>query len=401
MSEWVVMQLFRDICVVPTQSFRAHIATGGPIWPDFECQTAVRHCRNGRPVDQSPALNGADLEPLDAPCVWGGFIDRHFGHFVAEHLPRLLFSLRERPADIFLFTAEPGLSAVDLPTCVWDLLEWYGLARAQIRIVTSAIRVRELRAGPQAEMLPQVEPSRDYLALVQARAAANRLVPELADRLYVGRGGVVAAGGGGHAGEGYLVAVLSALGMQVLDPGAVPLRKQLALYAGAKSIVFAEGSAMHGRQLLGFIDQDIHVLRRRKGRSVARAMLRPRCRALVYRRTVDGGLMAYFRNGNRRPGAALAFYDKAALFKAFSALGIDLAAQWNDDAYRACVVADIDGWITSRSPRPAELAQYRDILQQVDLLPASLASDPLAKGVPASGHAPLFEGKTHGPVHAS
>lgn len=401
MSDPVPLQLFRDICVVPTQGFRAHIATGGPVWPDFETQTAIRHCRDGRPVDRSAVVPGTDLDEVDAPCVWGGFIDRHFGHFVAEHLPRLLFSLRERPADIYLFTAEAGLSDGDLPGWVWDLLMWYGLARGQVRIVTRALRVRELRVGPQAEMLPQVEPGRDYLGLLEARLAANGLVPELNDRLYVGRGGLVAAGRGGHAGEGYLVTVLATLGIPVLDSGTAPLRRQLALYAGAKSIVFAEGSAIHGRQLLGYIEQDIHILRRRRGRSVAQAMLRPRCRALVYRRTVGGGLMAYFRNGRRRPGSALALYDKPALFKAFSAVGLNLAPHWNDDDYRASVLADIDGWIASRSPRPAELAQYRDILLQADLLPASLDSDPLSKGMPASGHAPLFEGKTHGPVHAS
>ena len=90
------LQVFRNVPVVPVTSVHQHVALGGPIWPDFAMQTAVRHCRGGLPVDAEP-MGLPTTDELDQPAVWGGFLDKSFGHFVAEHTPRLPCALRERP----------------------------------------------------------------------------------------------------------------------------------------------------------------------------------------------------------------------------------------------------------------------------------------------------------------
>lgn len=385
------MQVFRDIAVWPTQAFRMQRATGGPDWPDFAGQVAVRHCRNGAAVDFAPVPSVGALERIGRPCVWGGVLVLAFGHLVAERLTRLLVSLRERPDDLYLFTTQPGWSEANLRGYVWDLLEWYGLPRAQVRVLNAAVQVDELRVAPQAEMLGNVGPSAAYLDLLAAHTAARGLVAEPVARLYVSRSGMVAEGLGGHAGEAHLVAVLERLGVRVMDPRRVPLAGQLALYAGAGAVVFAEGSALHGRQILGRLDQDIHVLQRRRGRHVAQGILRPRCRTIAYHAVVGESLMAFSPRGKRRPDHAMAIYDKAALFQAFAVLGVDLATAWDEDAYRTAAIADIEGWIASRKPRAEALAEHRNTLNRAGLLPPGLALSP-PKSLSLSGPAPHFEG---------
>ncbi|KGJ10668.1 hypothetical protein IT40_10535 [Paracoccus versutus] len=75
---------------------------------------------------------------------------------------------------------------------------------------------------------------------------------------------------------------MSRAGVAILDPGKETLMRQMALYAGARLLIFAEGSAMHGRQLLGRVDQKILVLRRRPQSRMAWAQLEPKCRKLEY-----------------------------------------------------------------------------------------------------------------------
>lgn len=381
-----ILLQFDEVDVVPTTGFAKHIATGGPIWPEFEQQVDARHCRGEVPVDSLPARCDS-VARITTPAVWGGILDRHFGHLVAEHLPRLPHSLRERPDDLYLFTIEPGLTEADLPSHIWDLLAWYGVARAQVRIVTEPLRVACLRVAPQAEMLPLVAPSHSYLALLEARAQANALTSDLNEVLYVTRSGLVAEGQGGHAGEGYLVERLRDQGVTVMDPSCLPLRAQLAGYAGAANLVFAEGSAVHGRQILGRLPQEIHVLRRRPGRSVARAMLRPRCTRLTYHSTSAALLTDTFPNGRPRPGSAAAIYDRHVLFSAFAALGVDLSEGWDEGDFHAAQIDDLRGWIAHHAPSPAQLDAHRSLLAGLGLDLDALTALPAPIALPGSAPA--------------
>ena len=358
------LHMFRNVPVVPVSSVHRHVALGGPIWPDFAVQTAVRHCRGGLPVDAEPMALPA-TNALDQPAVWGGFLDKAFGHFVAEHLPRLPFALRERPDDVYLFTVDPGTTRESLGGWVWQIFEWIGLKPDQVRLVVEPLNVITLRAGGQAEMLPLVAPAAGYLALVAQWAAA--LVPEVAPMLYVTRDGLSAAGRGVHAGERYLVGLLQAHGVAVMNPAIVPIQRQLAAYAGAEHIVFAEGSALHGRQLLGHLTQDISVLRRRPGRKTALAALTPRCTALRYHDVTGHELMTYWKTGGVRPDPALRFYHVAQLLKALHGIGLDLAATWDQEAYAKAAMADVRAWVAWHKPDARRMAEYRLTLTRLGL----------------------------------
>jgi hypothetical protein len=353
------MTLMRDVPVVPAVSLHQHIPHGGPIWPGFDRQTGLRHCRDGVAVDTAPDLPAKPVETMPEAAVWGGCIDPHFGHFVAEHVPRLPFALRERPEDTYLFTIDPALHGA-VPGWVWQVLEWLGLPRAQVRLVTAPLRAATLRAGVQGEMLPQVAPTPAYLDLIDGRSAA--LAPIKSDIAYVCRAGIVVGGGGGMAGEGYVISLLRRLGVSTLDPARADIPTQLATYAGAGHLIFAEGSALHGRQLIGRVAQRITVLRRRRGRSMARAMLKPRVSALQYIDVGSDALVPQWKNGLPRPDPALVLYDLAQLFSAFGTSGIELAALWDDDAYRAAVADDLSGWLEQRAPGPALRAGYAEQL---------------------------------------
>ena len=89
----------------------------------------------------------------------GGFLDSHFGHFVADHLPRLALSLRERPTDAYLFTVGPGMTRAGLGKWVWQVFDWIGLPQDQVHLVTEGLYVAALRVAPKAETLSQIGPA--------------------------------------------------------------------------------------------------------------------------------------------------------------------------------------------------------------------------------------------------
>jgi hypothetical protein len=367
------LEIFSDVPVVPVTLVHRHIAFGGPIWPDFDHQTWVRHCRNNKPMDRAPE-RPEEVERLEGDAVWGGFLDSHFGHFVSDHLARLPAVLRERPGDTYLFTVDPGVTLDTLPAWVAQVFDWIGLPMHQVRLVTAPLLVRRLWVGNQAEMLPNAAPEPGYLEIIAPWA--KRLVATPSRLLYVARVGMAAQGGGCHAGEGYLTELLQKRGVAVLDPATAPLEQQLAAYAGAKRIVFAEGSALHGRQLLGRLNQDIVVLRRRPGTRMAAANLTPRCRKLIYHDVGKHILMSYWKTGPVRRSTALNLYDVGRMQKVIAWQGIDLRADWDRDAYAQAAMADVERWIAWHQPKEKRLEEYAAILSRAGLGPEASALAP-------------------------
>ncbi|MDP3261845.1 MAG: glycosyltransferase 61 family protein [Tabrizicola sp.] len=369
MSALPDMQLFRDVPVVPVAKARRTVVTGGPIWPKFETQVAARHCRGGVAQDTAPRPPTGRIATETRPAVWGGYLIRHFGHLVAEQLTRLPQSLRDRPDDICLFTVPPEDRPETLPGYIWDVLDWHGVRRDRVVIVSDPCLVQTLHVAAQGEMLGQIPTATEYLDLLEDRARRNALLPERHRLVFVTRAGLVPAGGGGHAGEGYLATLLEGLGVRILDPGRVSLREQLALYAGASVLLFSEGSALHGRTLVGRVRQEIHVLRRRPQRNTARLQLKPRCRHLAYHETVAGKLGTETDTRASRVDREVALYDRDALFVALAEVGIDLSPVWDDTAYRAAAEADLAGWMAANPTTPGQRAVNEAVLARLGLTP--------------------------------
>jgi hypothetical protein len=152
----------------------------------------------------------------------------------------------------------------------------------------------------------------------------------------------------GAAGESYLVQVLQRAGVRVLDPGRARLGEQLAAYAGAGVLIFAEGSAVHGRQLLGWRDQSIVILNRRQGARMAEAAMTPRCRDLQYVEATGQGIGIGTMAAARQSALGLSLYDLAAVMAALARHGVDLTGLWDDAAYQAAVRADARTWLCAQ-----------------------------------------------------
>ena len=340
------MRLFTEIPVVPPRALylNSSLADGGPIWPEFDTRGPVRFNRRV-PVDRAPEPYDVKHVEIQRPCVWGGFIQRHFGHLIADHLTRVVESLDQRPDDLFLFITYPGGSVGDIPDYFWEVTGWYGLPPDQIALITQPTLVAELRCAPQAEHLFGRGPSARYLRLLERNAARNRLLPVASAALYVARTGLLAQGKGGHAGEAYLVTRLQELGVTILDPAHSPLLQQLARYAGAKTLIFAEGSALHGRQLLGWAAQTILVLKRRKGHMLGIETLLPRCTRLGHVEAVADFAEPLSADGQILPAHGISFYDLDALFAGFQDVGIDLKSVWSQPDYLKARDADVGEWL--------------------------------------------------------
>ena len=363
MTDLAPLQEFRDIAVVPVSDVAGHIALGGPIWPAFDRQIAARHCRDRQPVDICPP-RPAEARPLRNPAVWGGFLDLKFGHLIVKQMTRLPQSLRNRPDDLYLLTLPPGQSVAGLPAWVWQILGWHGVPRRRVRLVNKALGVAELRVAAQGEMMGKQPTGAAYLDLLDANMVRRALSPEPAPVVFVTRAGMVARGLGGHAGAAYLAQVLARAGVRVVDPLAQGVAGQMAIYAGAGVLVFSEGSALHGRLLLGRVAQDIHVLRCRPNRDIGAEQLAPRCRELRYHAAAGQRLGARMRAGGDRYDLMAALYDLEVVFEVFGGLGHDLRPHCDGAAQHAAVLHDLRGWLESCQTAPDQVLDNLNLLAQ-------------------------------------
>ncbi len=369
------VQVFHNVPVMPHAAIQEHVPQGGPIWPDFEAQHGARFCYRGRPVDRAPQWQ-KPLRRFRRPAVWGGYLSHEFGHLVAEHLTRLLPASLARPSDIFLFTLPLGASPESLPGHVWDLFDWLAVPRAAVRFVTRPSLAPELRVAPQGEMLGNIAPDAGYLDLLDTLPERHGLnTTQRVPMAYVSRADWAAKGRGAHLGESYLVSLLQRLGVRVIDPGQTSIRDQMQTYAQAEVLVFAEGSALHGRQLLGRINQDIHVLRRRPDTNLAKEQLAPRCRGLFYHDvtadllTVTGTLKTRIPKQRALRHLAAGFYDVEALWASFDALGVPLRRHWEMDAYREAALNDALRWVVAQNaPARQAIPNLIRIIEQTTAL---------------------------------
>lgn len=350
---WPPMDLYKDVVVVP----RINASTGttqtcGPIWPDWENQISARYCRNGLPVDEKPELSG-EICVVDEPMVWAGIAHPHFGHFISEHAPRILQSVHHSTSEKFLYgfhhKSFPGLKAA--PPHFLFTTEWFGLDPSRIVFCTENMHVKTLMVAPQAEQL--CRPSEEntlgrltdkYLDLLDQNTARHKLQIVSNEIVFVSRS-LLPFPKACSGGSSYLETVLRSLGVVIFHPERHSIRDQLAVYAGAKHLIFAEGSAVHGLQLLGRNNCSVSILTRRPGRKIAESNLKPRCRNLHYYGSARELLHFEGHFFSAKKLFPKPVFDLAGVFECFSNVGIDLSKSWDENAYRAALVDDLRDWI--------------------------------------------------------
>lgn len=345
--------VFHNVPIVPARRFTYGnaISDGGPVWPDFDNQPLVRHQVHDRFVDENARPWRRSGPLVETPLIWGGRCFHHFGYLAAEHLNRLPGALYHQPEARVVFTLQPGKLVRDVPTYFWEMAAWLGLPPHQILFVTRPFIAARLHVSPQTEHMSALGPPVWYLELLEERLKLNELAPVRAAAAYVHRLGQLAAGNGAVAGDAALVEAMRRAGVAIMDPARESLARQLAVYAGAQLLIFAEGSALHGRQLLGRIDQKILVLCRRPGSTMAWAQIGPRCRELEFASTLRSFAAPVATDGSVLLPHGIGFVDPPAMLHLFARHGIELAQHWDSRAFEQAQREDIAAWTAAISRR--------------------------------------------------
>lgn len=334
------VQTFQNVLVCPA----ANRDSPGAAWPQFDTQVRARLFRRGRLMCEAP---DADVEPVeirDDPVIFASVYENHFGHLTAETVPRLPQSLAEHVDLPVIFTRMKSDKSNTRSRMFRSVMDWLHIPEDQIEIVEKPTLFREVHVAAQGEHLDGPKTPPDYLDLLEQRIAANLRWRTPRGVAFVTRAGLDHKLGA-HAAERYLVSCLRELGVRIVYPEALTLHEQMRVYARAKHLVFSEGSAVHGRQLLGRIDQTISILRRRRQSNMARGQMEPRCAALTYVPCFGGALHVTNRYGAKLHYAMKSFYQIDALHAYFADLGIGLAQIWRQEKYHQIRDQDVLNWV--------------------------------------------------------
>lgn len=346
---------FEDVPVVPYESLLDRFSglsvhQGGPIWPDWSAQIEARHCRNLSPIDDFPDLPENIAEMIEEPVVWGGAICHHFGHQVADFCTRILHAKSVYPDAKFLFAAKSSArirSLEQTPSFFRALLDWYGLARSQVKIVSQPLLAKHLLVAPQAEQLSNYGPSADYLDLVDAHVSqqlmSRKLIVPARRRkaAYISRAGMPSH----FAGEPYVESLMHKCGIHIIRPETQPLPVQLAEYMAVRQLIFSAGSALHGLQLLGRFHADVQVINRRVGGRLAKNMIEARAHSLTYLDSVQSVLHGFTPSGLINDWKGITVHNEERLVASLRSVHSELAHHWDSAIYAECRDRDIIDWI--------------------------------------------------------
>jgi hypothetical protein len=258
----------------------------GPIFPKWKTDNACLRVKYGNyPVDHKPkSSNLKNIPVVNTPLLWCGIIHNHFGHFCAEYSSRILHykGMGGKLCFSVLSDREKYHKFETLPCWFTQIINFFGFTKNDVYLVTEPIIAKKLYVVPQSENYDQVVPtSDDYLDLLDKNSPP---VPpdKKKDIYYISRTGL-SHYTGKIAGEKYIEKYLKSIGVNIVKPETLSIKEQLNIYKHAKTLIFAEGSAYHCLQLLGRINCDILIIRRRGLRTEPWYVnvLKPRCKTLT------------------------------------------------------------------------------------------------------------------------
>lgn len=346
---------FQDVVVYPTQALLRPpwmLFRGGPDWPRFWLQRDARHCRYTLrlPLDVRPRRAPIGDVPVEAKGVWCGPVVQHFGHAITNFGSRIaaasLFP-HDRP---LVFSARPGEAPPDF---FWQIMAHFGVQPDRVRIVSTATRFASLLVTAQAELLYGASPDAGHLDLLDRLAGAPR--PD-GRRLYVSRAQLWK---GKIAGDAYLEAALLRTGWTPFHPETMPVEAQLAAYRGASHLIFAEGSALHGLELLGRLSADVVVIARRRGSRLAERAIRARVPTLTYIDAVVGAVSGLDRHGRPQTSPGMTVLDDDRLVASLERAGVAIAAHWSRQGFANQRDADLARWLEARLAHPLHPGEER------------------------------------------
>ena len=214
----------------------------------------LRHRRYNEPQDRYDD-RAVYHHRLDGAYIYGGPMYDHFGHFMAEMVHWIVPSRLMWGALPCIHATLGGhqvlTSFETLPVYARDVLHLLGIGSDDFRLVVENTVVEQLFVCEQGSELgvgPKPGYLDDLLEYITPRLDALHGGETRPRKVYVSRAGMP---GGKFLGERYLEAQLASEGFSIMQPETLPVTVQMDIYRKAEVLVFAEGSACHGVELLG------------------------------------------------------------------------------------------------------------------------------------------------------
>ncbi|MEJ6393721.1 FkbM family methyltransferase [Gymnodinialimonas sp. 2305UL16-5] len=222
------------------------------------------------PVEPEAELAGTHL--------FGGIMSWHFGHFLVESLSRLwpLHSQHDDLASVLFVPKGPAdkqRSETRFQREVLDIIA----PDIPREVLTRPTRVERLIVPEQGFGTAQLETgTAAFRAFIKSRAwpAPN---PDAPKCIYVSRADLNPQKKGRIIGDTNLADFLARRGYHVVHPQKLNAHDQLALYRGARRLIFDDGSALHLFGLVAETDQTVASIQRRlpqDGKAVGERQLR-------------------------------------------------------------------------------------------------------------------------------
>jgi len=317
---------------------------GGPNWPEWSNSAAYRVFRGPRPIDTPPAW-AESAEEVTERSFWIGPVVDHFGHAIADFYTRIMPALASCKNCPLVFAAHrqrPIAGYRDSPRVFQAILKWYDVPPSQVHIVNKPTLFRELSTVAQPERTGHYlsTPHPEYLSALTEQAHRRFGRPRRRGAIFVSRANFPAR----FAGESYLERCFAAAGARAMRPENHSLPDQLSEYWHAEKLIFSEGSAVHGLQLLGADLPELTVLgRRAKGNWWS--MQRPlwaRTHSARYVRVARNNFTPVDCTGREVLAGALAEIDVDALHGGLRASGVDIRPYWNQGDFDQACSVDLD-----------------------------------------------------------
>ena len=308
----------------------------------------LRQRRGNKPVDRHDS--GAEFTSrMSGEFIYGGPIHKKFGHVMAEMVHRIVPSKLLHAGAPWIFVTVAGARGTDtiewLPGFARDVFDLLGVDKRDVHLVERNTIVEELFVAEQGSEL-RLGPKPGYLDDL-----AEYVSPRLDElhrgvarprKLYVSRSRMP---GGFFLGERYLEAQLEAEGFTVLYPECHSITVQMDHYRKADVVVFVEGSACHGVELLGTgsLGRTYLLVRRERLSGNFERILRPRAAEFgaSYGHTLIGTkfLNSVATEPNERLGVLV--FDVEELVSFFRANDIAKLPGFSEQDYWSAAEADL------------------------------------------------------------
>lgn len=274
-------RVFKDIRV---QAFQHSFLDfrGGPVLPD-PAFAQFRHKRYDRPFDAFD-VDARFEKFLGGEWVYLGPKYHHFGHIMSEMVHRIVPSRMLFPGErnyLLVSTSddpsEPGFE--NLCPTYRDVLEFCEIDPKRLTTLNENTIVERLCMCEQGSNLGG-HPTPWYLDVLREFSTrrldqihGSRVSPP---KVYVSKSKI--PHGGVILGEGYIENLLREEDFLVFHPEDFPLSLQMDVYRKSRELVFSEGSACHGTELLGreMLDRTFVLIRRMEMRDGLGSILEPR-----------------------------------------------------------------------------------------------------------------------------